>query len=271
MGKAWRITAGIAIAAALAVILFMADGLLTRRRGNNAPHSTPVVTRDDEPRKGGASDTVRGPERRTERQDVAHEGIGVSPGKGGGSSYTSNTVSAGRRQHRTAAEEAVDEFPSLSEDAKINVITNIDAFDPALITAALSDTSADVRLAAIKSLGWFRTDERNLVPYLDMALKDRAAEVREEAYQAMDSIKDRRWLFALVKSALKSEYPDARQKAGSKFISLGLPRERIRPQVIEALSDRDGAIRSEAVLSASFLWNREFTSERDALRFLTRR
>jgi hypothetical protein len=186
---------------------------------------------------------------------------------GAGGNFRSDVGGFGRQ----TLEELTEEFSSMNEDGRINIIINLGSFEPALLSAALSDESADVRVAAVKSLRWIDTNQKNLLPYVNVALNDVAVEVREEGYKVMDSLDEGRDRLSLVKTALESKYDDARQKAVSGFIGMEIPGEEFREQVIKALSDKNQGVRSQALSSALFLWNLEYNSEGEVVQFLSER
>ncbi len=169
-----------------------------------------------------------------------------------------------------SAEELSKEFASMDDDAKINMITNLEKFEPDLLALAFSDKSPDVRLAAAQSLSWFDTDQKNILPFIATAMKDGTSDVRDESYSLMDSLDDNYDVLSLLGPALSSQFSDVRLNAVSKFIDLEIPKEEFKELVVKALSDKDDEVREEALQSASFLWDQDFDSEDEAVRYITK-
>ncbi len=182
---------------------------------------------------------------------ISKEGIGNTPDK--------------------TVEELLKEFASMDNDAKINFIINLESFDPDLLALVFSDKSEDVRLAAAKSLCWFETDQQNILPFIALAMNDGSRQLRDESYKLMDSLDDKNDVLSLMESAMNSDFSDVRLKAVSKFIDLDLSRDAVKTLVVKALSDKDNEVRRQSISSASFLWDQEFSSEDEAIKYLSKR
>jgi hypothetical protein len=174
------------------------------------------------------------------------------------------------KESAKTTEKLLKDFPSITNDAKINLIINLESFEPDLLTLAFSDKSADVRLAAAKSLFWLETDQKNILPFIALAMNDKSSPSRDESYELMDSLHDKCDLLSLMELAMDSGFADARLKAVSKFIDTGFSREDVRILVIKALSDKEKEIRAQAILAAAFLWDQEFSSEEEAVKYISR-
>ncbi|MFA6290910.1 MAG: hypothetical protein WC637_03965, partial [Victivallales bacterium] len=148
---------------------------------------------------------------------------------------------------------------------------NLDSFEPDLLVLAFSDKSEDVRLAAAKCLYWLETDQKNILPFIALAMNDGSSQVRDESFSLMDSLNDKGDVLSLMEPAMNSEFTDVRLKTVSKFIDTDTPKEDVKALLVKALSDKDAKIRTQALLSASFLWNQEFTSGDDAAKYLSKR
>ncbi len=177
---------------------------------------------------------------------------------------------ASARETDKTTEELIKDFSSMENDGKINLIINLESLAPDLLTLAFSDKSADVRLAAAKCLYWLETDQKNILPFIMLAMNDGAIQIRDESFSLMDSLNYKGDILSLTESAMNSEFTDVRLKAVSKFIDTDIPREDVKPLLLKALSDKDGTIRAQALLSAAFLWNQEFISEDDAIKYLSK-
>ena len=169
-----------------------------------------------------------------------------------------------------SVEELLKEFSSMDNDAKINLVINLEYFQPELLDLAFSDKSVDVRLAAVKSLAFLDTDQKNILPFITLAMNDGSGQIRDESYKIMDSLDDKSDVLSLIEPAMNSKFPDARLNAVSKFIDPDIPREDSRALVMKALSDKDKEVREQALLSASFLWDQDFGSEDEAIKFLSK-
>lgn len=167
-------------------------------------------------------------------------------------------------------EEHLKGFSSMDNDAKINLIINLESLEPDLLNLAFSDKSADVRIAAAKSLFWIDTDQKNILPFITLAMNDESSLLRDESCKLMDSLNDKGDVLSLMEPAMNSAFSDVRLKAVSKFIDTDIPKENVKPLVMKALSDKDKKVRTQALLSASFLWDQEFGSEDEAIIHLRR-
>jgi hypothetical protein len=174
------------------------------------------------------------------------------------------------KESAKTTEKLLKDFPSMDNDAKISLIINLESFDPDLLTLAFSDKSADVRLAAAKSLFWLETDQKNILPFIALAMNDKSNAIRDESYKLMDSLHDKYDLLNLMEEALNSGFADARLKSVSKFIDTVFSREDVKILVIKALSDKEKEIRAQAILAAAFLWDQEFSSEEETVKYISR-
>jgi hypothetical protein len=196
--------------------------------------------------------------------------IGDTKGLRNKNTSETSKVAIGGKSDKTV-EELSKEFLAMDNDAKINYITNLESFDPDIIALVFSDKSEDVRLAAAKSLCWFETDQKNILPFIALAMNDVSRQLRDESYKLMDSLDDKNDVLILMESSMNSDFSDVRLTAVSKFIDLDISREDVKALVVKALSDDDKEVRRQSILSASFLWDQEFSSEDEAIKYLSKR
>ncbi|HPN84965.1 MAG TPA: HEAT repeat domain-containing protein [Victivallales bacterium] len=161
-----------------------------------------------------------------------------------------------------------EEFMALDESGKVNYLANMEFLEASVIDVALDDVSEDVRLVAVNSLSAFAEDGKDVSAHLAKAFKDESENVRDSAFVVMESIPDRRTVLSLMDSALDSPYPDARISTVKSFINTDSSRDEVRNMIIKALSDTDEDVRFWALACADFMWDKDFTSEKEALKFI---
>ncbi len=144
----------------------------------------------------------------------------------------------------------------------------METLEPVVIEAAIIDSSEDVRIAAMDSLGTFADGGKDVSAYLAKAFKDDSEDVRDAAFAAMEAISDRKTVLNLMEYGLDSPYADARVNAIKSLINIDSTKDEARKMLVKALADGDEDVRYWALATADFIWDKDFASEQDALSFI---
>ena len=157
----------------------------------------------------------------------------------------------------------------MKKSEKLNLISNIDSFDPLLMDLAVSDDFEDVRLTAVDKLSEFAEQGEAVSDYIKIALNDRSETVRDAAFSVIDTLDKKNIILDLLDTAINTPYPESRIKAVKYFISSDATQEDLRYMMPKVLSDSNKEIRSWALATADFIWDRDFLSENDAISFIS--
>ena len=132
-----------------------------------------------------------------------------------------------------------DDEPALLKSV-IDALHNIDNASAATAVAgALRDRNADVRVAAAEALGSF--EDRAVVPALMAAARDADAEVRRAVIGALQNLGDRRAIPAFT-AALTDTDPEVRRSGADGLADMDNLRT-APPELIRAMDDRDAEVR----------------------------
>jgi hypothetical protein len=182
--------------------------------------------------------------------------------------YHKKIVNLKNQKSPKSSAELLEEFSSMDVDGRIRFLSALYSFEPSLLSLALADKSKDVRTAAVKFISYIPENQIDISPFLITALDDESQEVRETAQDVMDSVNDRNTVLKIIKISTKSKYPDTRLKCVLWFADLGVSKENLKDMILKALEDDNKNVRDAALEAASALWEKEFSSEKDAKEFI---
>lgn len=121
----------------------------------------------------------------------------------------------------------------------------------AVIEAEQRNEDVEVRKRATRALGSLGRAMPDVVPLLAGALEDRDAGIRIDAVRALREVGPQ--AFATMRTALKHDEPDVRAAAAEAIVAVPADKAEAVAPLIDALGDRDAAVRASAVRALASL------------------